>query len=76
MDFKILLCLDFKSLVANQIYIRLVTPHVTNGDLLLLKKSSLLWCYKPGLVTNRDVFLLATLRYATLFLVLIQSQVK
>ena len=42
MDFKILLCLDFKSLVVgNQIWIWLVTPHATNSNMLLLKKSSL-----------------------------------
>ena len=35
----------------------------TNRDMLLLKKSSLWGCNKLRHVTNRDVLLLATLRY-------------
>ena len=42
---------------------RIVTTHATNRDMLLFEKSSLWGCYKLRHVTNRDVLLLATLRY-------------
>ena len=42
---------------------RLVTPHATNRDMLFYRKSSLWGCYYSRHVTNRDVLLLATIRY-------------
>ena len=44
--------------------IRLLTWGATNRDMSLFMKSRLWGCYKTRHVTKRDVFLLATLRYA------------
>jgi hypothetical protein len=42
---------------------RLVTPHANNRDMLLYRKLRLWGCYYSRYVTNRDVLVLATIRY-------------
>ena len=66
-----------KTMLPTQLYlgqIRLVTPHATNRDKLLFRKSRLWGCQYSRHVTNRDVLVLATIRYVNVIWVIIRTK--